>query len=1325
MTTETIIWTALPNGNTEPGGAGGKLRLSVYVAPRLSAAGTQTLAQFPHFLDWPETLRGVTFEVGFAGGPTLKATVVSKPDPALWKALFDADVGVDPYKFDRAGLLTGTIHSYPVMRVATAMKQGYQQVSRYAGQERQRGGRLLPGTEALLSLFKELKPSQRYAELFNPKGGDQPGSRSPKERAIPPTQQIGGLSGDFTRMQLFFQRPAGGSTYRSSRPSSPLPTTAELRSQLDFHRILGALGNYPHLLPLLGLVVDLEVENAAGIPAAGTVQLRTSAFSGSPHVHPLTHYLLDEQGFRAASRPDSPLQDGLLRLGDPTLFDLLPFDVDGAALKAVSMIASLEQSLQRPAPGLPLEAGVPALRSAGLSLVESGRAYNLAAHLGNAADLQDAATSGTPVELYADDLVRGYAIDVYTGHEGTFDADTGTAYPAYKKQARAWLPLCRRDGTYTLSKPHAHNPLTSSGEEGFVTLSTSKAPDGMAGHFLHESWLHWEGWSLVAPRPGKSVAPDGSSAAAANDPINQIGLKVRFKAHPGSLPRLRFGLSYAMRARAVDLAGHGVASDAKVADRPAVRTAMHTYYRYEPLSFPALALRASIKASPGESQARLVIRSDYDRTVAQYYHEQSSPPYNQYAERHIVPPKTSEMLAEAHGMLDGPIPPGTPADQRSWYEIMIKRDVALGGDNADHPDPATEQEHVFGTDRLRLPYLPDPLAHGASLDGLPGLPGPAPFLEATYGGTWPDLRPFRIKIVDPSGAAPAPPRWDGGAGELTVELAKADRITVALSTTLTPAALELMGVWHWIVEAKEEELRKLALEGLLPLLTPARQITLVHAVQRPLIEPAFSHKLHADRTPIGGAAATPLGSTSATLIDIPMPLSGKSTIKLDLYAHWYEPADDVAKPGPEVLEGNAHVAESPMAAEDTEMRFEAGDRTHTQQFRDTKYRRVAYTAAATTRFREYFPASITGDPANITRASKEGQLQRPDAANPSPLFEPDYAHPLPLGVVDVPSTARPQVPRLLYVVPTFGHEVSATPDGVASTRSGGGLRIYLERPWYSSGGGELLGVVLAPEGRHIVGESKSKAFFGSYKAPDAAHLTQWGLDPARLSRSLPAGYAPAADRFPASVVGADGLTIDEQPGTAVTVVGHEVAYDPDRRLWYCDITIDPGNAYYPFVRLALARFQPHSVRDAELSRIVLADFMQLAPDRSASVVIDSQDARLLHIAVNGPVPQRTTNVLTASVEQQTGGGGDDPVGWIPVANVELALTPLIFNRPSARGVWTGRLQLPKLGSTVPPVRLVLREYEVYQGDTPSTNTRANPGQRRLVYADVVDILLPH
>lgn len=1294
MTTETITWTALPNGISGSLGPGGKLLLSVYISPQLSAGGTPTLGQFPDFHDWPHTLASVHFAVRFAGGPTLPATPVSAADSALWKALFSPTVGVDPYQFDPDGLTRKPILSYPVMRVAGALKNGVQQIASAAAEGQGRGGTLLPRNEYLLSTFHEMQPN---TDLL-----DRMLGILKKERAIPPGTQIGGISGDFTQLQLFHERQMPTTAQSAAFPQAPsgpqpLPSPAALKQSLDFHQIISTLGNYPALLPMLGLVVELEVDYAASIPSSSTVQLVTSKYGGPPHVHPLTHYLLDAQGFRAAPRAGSPLTNGLLRLSDKSLFDVVQFDVDGAALKATAMVATLNQQQARATVGTPQQSGTPALRSSGISLVETGRAYSLVQALNQAAAMHTAATSSVPVDLYADDLVRGYTIDVFTVR--------------YQK----WGRLCLVSGTYTLSHPYLPNPLTTTDEEGFITLSTTQSPQGVPGAlYLHESWLHWQGWSISAPRPGSPVpASESPSPDAAT--LNQIGLKVQFTATKHSLPRLRFGLSYALRARAVNLAGHSVDFNAAVAQQPAVHTGITTYARFEPVSFPAVALRKSLLHSPGESPARLVIRSDYDRSVDHYFSQNLVPGANAHAERHIVPPKTSQLLAETHGMFDGPLPPGTPPG-KNWYDIIVAKDVSLAGDNADLPPSPTPgaDNPVFDMDQLPLPYLPDPLAAGASFLGLPGMPARTPFLHATFPGTWPDLKPFRIRVVDPPGNnPPAVPQWDPVRRVLTVQVAKADVITVALSTRLPPSKLGLMGIWQWIAETgSAKQLLKPALEALLWLLTPFREITLVHAVQHPLIAPGFSPTLQAQRA---------LGDTSATLVDDPMPISGKSTIKLDLYAHWYDPVDDTTLPGPTVIESNAHVAEAPVYQAATALPFDPGEKTHTQQFKDTKYRRVAYWAVASTRFREYFPPSVTGVPANITRASAEGALAMLNPTNPVPPSIVDAARPLPAGVVDVPNTARPLAPSLLYVVPTFGHEVGVSQSGgIISKRAGGGLRVYLERPWYSSGDGELLGVVLAPENT-LRKLPNLLALPFLYRSPDPSHLTQWGQDPAHLTRSLPAPYAPALSHFPAAVRNGNGLTIDEQPGTAVAVAGHEVAYDPDRRLWYCDIELDPGEAYYPFIRLALVRYQPNSVAHAHLSRIILADFMQLAPDRTASVVIDGKQPGLLHIAVAGPAPVRSTNVVTADVEQQAGGVTGDSLGWTPVQNAGVELTPTYQGN---QGFWTGALTLPPIPNPKPPLRMVLREYELFPGSFAGVLSAVGIPARRLVYADVVDVLLP-
>jgi len=53
------------------------------------------------------------------------------------------------------------------------------------------------------------------------------------------------------------------------------------------------------------------------------------------------------------------------------------------------------------------------------------------------------------------------------------------------------------------------------------------------------------------------------------------------------------------------------------------------------------------------------------------------------------------------------------------------------------------------------------------------------------------------------------------------------------------------------------------------------------------------------------------------------------------------------------------------------------------------------------------------------------------------------------------------------------------------------------------------------------------------------------------------------------------------------------------------------------VRLALARYQPQSVPGAHLSRVVLVDFVQLMPDRSASITFDPIDHHIGAAAING------------------------------------------------------------------------------------------------------------
>lgn len=466
------------------------------------------------------------------------------------------------------------------------------------------------------------------------------------------------------------------------------------------------------------------------------------------------------------------------------------------------------------------------------------------------------------------------------------------------------------------------------------------------------------------------------------------------------------------------------------------------------------------------------------------------------------------------------------------------------------------------------------------------------------------------------------------------------------------------------------------------------------------------------------------------------PIDGKSTIKVDVEAAWDDPVDNITEPEPRIVQGQAHVCQIPIEADDTRLsvsetiklaQIRPGPRTpatrervpevtpatpevgvvgpevtgvvpivlgRKHEFGDTRYRRVTYTAKATTRFGEYLPFTqeqINSGEQVVTRTS-------------------------PGTAIDILSSARPDAPKLLYIVPTFGWERDDTTRGaITSTRRGGGLRIYLERPWYSSGDGELLGVVLL--------EPKPGPVTMSYVAPNRtlSYVSHWGQDPIWRTGGITTALAIA--HFPDAEASETGLYLDETPGQKVAVAGHRVGYDAERQLWYCDVRIDPGASYYPFVRLALARYQPKSVQnakeDVKLSRVVVADFAQLAPDRTATVAFSPARPRAAEVTVTGSAlgissagvgPEIEVSVETSNAESK------DEVTWLPTLEA-----PVKLQQASGAARWTGIVTLPG-DRGAKPYRLVIREYEVFEALQAGITAPAMPqSSRRLVYADAIEV----
>src|SRR5207244_11695233 len=127
--------------------------------------------------------------------------------------------------------------------------------------------------------------------------------------------------------------------------------------------------------------------------------------------------------------------------------------------------------------------------------------------------------------------------------------------------------LGERTGEYRLLEAAGGPATETAADEGFVQFAATEARDPAAPKTIRagETLFTWNGWSLSAPRPGKAIMPDDTHADPANSAVTPFKIETAFKAKVGSLPRLRFGRKYRLRARVADLAGKSVKMPGEVA----------------------------------------------------------------------------------------------------------------------------------------------------------------------------------------------------------------------------------------------------------------------------------------------------------------------------------------------------------------------------------------------------------------------------------------------------------------------------------------------------------------------------------------------------------------------------------------------------------------------------------------------------------------------------------------------------------------------------------------------------------------------------------------
>ena len=1407
MPSQEIQWTAVPYGlRTE----GGKtiLSCSIVVVPRLQHDTTQqqTLQQYPDWLDWPKTLQSIAFQLQI-GGTTIDAAAMTTTSPAprsdMWKAMLKPTTPVFPYEFRDP--TRGKIHSFAVDKVRAALDELRDvalKIDTLATPEL----RFRAPQTAMVKTPEQPDPAAPLLQMVASVADDKLVQAAAARRAVwertsrdkwakyaksadgnaiqPPIRQIakGPITIASTSPEAMLAAPLAGGVgvtalhdaalYHAPRN---LPLDAERtkkfavpKPEIDFHRIVGYCRDYPRLLRLLGLVVDIDVVMPAGMTDTGRMHVTptwTPQLSGTANRLPRTAYrrrIAGEDSYwlpRPQDEAGSIFNGPFYCLDNPAVFDLEQVDVDGHAIKTVEYARSIRHQVQmlQGQRFEPRDITPPATRGTGITLIHRGRGLHLAKRLIRAAQQYNASVGDGEVTLYAEDLMRGYRVDIW-------DNVTST-----------WNSLCRRDETFVF--PGAPGDLGTGisfqDQEGTLTNAATSpvAPPGDTepDRYVHEGIAVWDGWSLVVPRIGRyidtedqlSAAPaDGSSRLPA-EPGLHLYCETRMHVHKGSLPRLRYGRTYRMRARLVDIAGNA-ASHAAVSSLACASEAC-TYQRWDPIVSPALALtRDPVEA---ESLERMVIRNynaQDDDSVDVTTTEESR--------RQVLAPLASQHTAELHGMFDT-APTGPMKSDAATYslitnhegkvdEVRYKRDAAGNLQRATPADVATRKDLISfplipSNNAIEPPYLPDPMGRGVTLRGVPGLAA-GELMEVGLSGVnmatieaatgvatvvfdeydqWPKIRSVLIGLRSGTGK----PSWDAGSRTLWIEVPVGHTVALTFSSncgeTLAEAQtrLQLHGLWQAVkARAGSAGREAAAARGLSWTMTPGRTLTLVHATQKPLKRPSLNK-----------AAVTirQAASTNATIGYSDIFVHGRTSQKIDMYAEWDMWYDNLAEPAPRKIKEQTVVFEQHV--EDVASNVLSTTRTH--EFGDTKYRQVTYLPTATTRYREYMPASLLADPAAIQRRGSGKAL-------------------------DIVSTKRPDNVDLLYVVPTFkwpDTERVFSGGTVTSTRKGGGLRVYMRRPWFSSGNGELLGVILYTSAKFVptsdAGATKGGDFMGALSGvkgdtglvsqflsgstldiPDTLHpyVTQWGLDPIWLSTPTPSDNSPRVGNFvdPASVH--TNVSIDEvDPKQRFIVVGFEPRYDQVRQLWYADIEIDPGTSYFPFIRLALCRYQPSSWRDntgkdVYVSRIVQSEFCQIPPDRTATATVEA-DGQSVTIMVVGSTYRMNAagqqgSEIEVSVEQRDAGwAADAELGWKQLSTQRI-------DRVNAANAWAGMIKLPT-AATAAQYRLVVKEYEQLNSDPAGAarltslgakDSKSATGEtekvnlsvdRRIVYADVLPL----
>lgn len=1022
----------------------------------------------------------------------------------------------------------------------------------------------------------------------------------------------------------------------------------------DFHACLSAASEYGVLLRKLGIAVDLEVDIEKGSVNALTGRVRAEVVldeqsyanlrdddssisalrSSTLWPSPWTHFNLSPELFLPTPR-NLPGSRDILTDGFLRLSTFHPIQVDlDGAIIKKSAQETAEANASLKKNNAP---------STDLGTPESNpslRSTGISLSVDNRT--WDTIKSVSRQEELEDVFHTTLALSIDDGSP-TSDLYAEDVLAGFRVDIRCvdsrdskWHPLCARENT--LDQP---TQISLGVDEGFVSTAVSHADAGpdKSLHKTTDTLLTWNGWSLVVPRIGEaSPGYDGVAPSTARDVSTAwFPFTVLSSVVPGTLVPYRIGQVVELRARMVDLACNGLT--VTEADS---HLASHGELKRDVCTVPIRITRAENVAPP----ILIPLQPQPDKTTGDILILQSDIHGNSSTRQWLIlPPAVGIDRYESHGMLDGiwDLP-------RELWSIFLKRHDTSA---PTHFDANWFRNVQLPTGGYRIPYLADPMAKYLRIDGLPNESGHEIFSF--------DVPKTVERVTDNVGRAVVLEIMSGAfrtmreKHKIRIYIPPGEQLTLQMSCVSSTEELDNFLQWTWLDETLRKHInaRKLVASGEIPALSPRRTIRAIHVVPRPTHVPS-----------IKAVRPTPRSLMKSTAeIDLEVDLDSSSTGELEVEGRSIVLLDNGSQEGWISIETD-DVAFTHIVPFRNATTIVSGKHV----FPDTKFRRVSYLIRGIGRYDEYYEPEI--------RESRVSQRIS----------------------VAILSSAPPPPPEVDYIVPTFGWENRRTHRTTNVSRFGNSVRIYVRRPWFSTGDGEELALLFRPS--------------NGVSAPGVL-TTEWGSDPVRvggeIQRPMDMKDIANASSYMANIDVIHGVTgADSIYGSRMKqeIYQYDVASFPvfiadDRRYVYSDIEFNTSFEYFPFIRICAARCQRNSVHLATLSDAVHSLFISLAPNRFASVRRNFSTYSV-RITGSGPIgfSSQPNSVVIAyeefdeSFHAETKGS---LFNWYVNEPSTVPLTPV--RNPDGSWVWEGEIPVHLRKS--PDSRILVREYENFPGPEPT------------------------